>query len=96
MRTKPFIVIQNGRPIFTVYARSIEQARAIVAAKIAGEVIVVAVSLRLTSPLLVAFDGAGRWPRPPRAACPRWPASQPCRRRSGAALSVKPWSSSAS
>ncbi len=41
---KPFTVIQNGKPIFTVTAYSIEQARAIVAAKVAGEVIVVAVT----------------------------------------------------
>jgi hypothetical protein len=38
---RPFVVIQNAKPIFTVYARSIEQARAIVAAKVAGETIVV-------------------------------------------------------
>ena len=40
--TKPFVVIQNGKPIFTVHAYSLEQARAVVAAKVAGEVIVVA------------------------------------------------------
>lgn len=39
---QPFTVIQNGRPIFTVYAYSLEQARAVVAAKIAGETVVVA------------------------------------------------------
>ncbi|CAN7487175.1 hypothetical protein LJR220_004420 [Bradyrhizobium sp. LjRoot220] len=42
--TKPFTVIQNGKPLFTVHAYSIEQARALVAAKIAGETIVVAVT----------------------------------------------------
>jgi hypothetical protein len=42
---QPFVVIQNAKPIFTVYARSIEQARAIVAAKVAGETIVLPVSL---------------------------------------------------
>jgi hypothetical protein len=47
---RPFVVIQNAKPIFTVYARSIEQARAIVAARIAGETIV----------LPVSFDGARR------------------------------------
>ena len=41
---KPFTVIQNGKPLFTVTAYSIEQARAIVAAKVAGEVIIVAVT----------------------------------------------------
>ena len=35
MRTKPFTVIENGKPIFTVYAYSIEQARALVAAHLA-------------------------------------------------------------
>jgi hypothetical protein len=48
---KPFVVIQNAKPIFTVYARSIEQARAIVAARIAGETIVVGP---------VSMDGASR------------------------------------
>jgi hypothetical protein len=47
---QPFVVIQNAKPIFTVYARSIEAARAIVAAKVAGETIVVP----------VAQDGATR------------------------------------
>ncbi len=47
---KPFVVYQpvpgqNAKPLFTVHAYSIEQARAIVAAKVAGEVIVIAVSL---------------------------------------------------
>ena len=42
--TKPIVVIQNGRPIFTVYAYSAEAARALVAAKVAGETIVVAVT----------------------------------------------------
>ena len=37
---RPFVVIQNAKPIFTVYARSLEQAQAIAAAKIAGETIV--------------------------------------------------------
>jgi hypothetical protein len=32
---KPFIVIQNNRFLFTVYARSIEQARDIVAVRLA-------------------------------------------------------------
>ena len=34
---KPFTVIQNGKPLFIIHAYSIEQARAIVAAKVAGE-----------------------------------------------------------
>jgi hypothetical protein len=38
---QPFVVIQNAKPIFTVYAYSLEQARALVAAKITGETIVV-------------------------------------------------------
>ena len=38
---KPFTVIQNGKPLFTIHAYSLEQARAIVAAKVAGETIVV-------------------------------------------------------
>jgi hypothetical protein len=33
--TKPFVVIPNGKPLFTVYAYSAEQARALVAAKVA-------------------------------------------------------------
>jgi hypothetical protein len=62
---KPFTVFQpipgqNAKPIFTVHAYSIEQARAIVAAKVAGETIVIAVTLRPTSPLLDALDGASR------------------------------------
>ena len=48
---RPFTVIQNAKPIFTVYARSIEQARAIVATRIAGETIVVGP---------VSLDGASR------------------------------------
>jgi len=57
VRTTPFTVYQpvpgqNAKPLFTVHAYSIEQARAIVAAKVAGEVIVIAVSLAPTSPLL--------------------------------------------
>ncbi|MEY9415110.1 hypothetical protein ABIF69_001552 [Bradyrhizobium japonicum] len=38
---QPFIVIQNGKPLFTVYAYTLAQARALVAAKVAGETIVV-------------------------------------------------------
>jgi hypothetical protein len=50
MRTKPFTVFQqepgqSPKPLFTVYAYSLEQARALVAAKVAGETIVVAVTL---------------------------------------------------
>ncbi|UGY28159.1 hypothetical protein HU675_0016140 [Bradyrhizobium septentrionale] len=40
---QPFTVFQNGKPLFTVHAYSIEQARALVAAKVAGETIVVAI-----------------------------------------------------
>ena len=47
---KPFVVVQNGKPIFTVYAYTAQQARALVATKVAGETIVVA----------VALDGASR------------------------------------
>ena len=49
---KPFVVIQNGKLIFTVYAYSLEQARAIVAAKVAGETIVVGVATHGTSPMI--------------------------------------------
>jgi hypothetical protein len=47
---KPFTVLQpipgqTAKPLFTVYAYSLEQARALVAAKVAGETIVVPVSL---------------------------------------------------
>ena len=51
MRTaKPYTVFQptpgqNPKPLFTVHAYSLAQARALVAAKVAGETIVVAVSL---------------------------------------------------
>jgi hypothetical protein len=40
---KPFTVFQpgTGQPIFTVFAYSIEQARTIAAAKVAGRIIVV-------------------------------------------------------
>ena len=43
---KPFVVFQpipgkNPKPLFTIHAYSIEQARALVAAKIAGKIIVV-------------------------------------------------------
>jgi hypothetical protein len=47
---KPFTVFQPlpgqtfPKPLFVIYAYSIEQARALVAAKVAGAVIVVAVS----------------------------------------------------
>jgi hypothetical protein len=41
---KPFTVYQDAKPILTVYAYSIEQARALVAAKVAGETIVRPVS----------------------------------------------------
>jgi hypothetical protein len=58
MRTKPYTVLQNGKPIFTVYARSLEAARAIVAAKVAGEVIVVAVSIKPA--VSAAFNGAAQ------------------------------------
>ncbi len=42
---RPFAVIQNGTFLFIVHAYSLAQARTIVAAKVAGETIVVAVSL---------------------------------------------------
>lgn len=47
---KPFTVYQpipgqNPKPLFTIHAYSLAQARALVAAKVAGETIVVAVSL---------------------------------------------------
>ena len=41
-----------AKPLFVIHAYSLAQARAIVAAKVAGEVIVIAVSLAPTSPLL--------------------------------------------
>jgi hypothetical protein len=39
---RPFAVFISGKFSFTVHARSLEQAQAIVAAKVAGEAIVVA------------------------------------------------------
>jgi hypothetical protein len=39
---KPFTVYQDAKPILTVYAYTLAQARQIVAAKVAGETIVVA------------------------------------------------------
>jgi len=42
---QPFVVIQNAKPLFTVYAYSLEQAAGIVAAKVAGETIVLPISL---------------------------------------------------
>jgi hypothetical protein len=39
---RPFVVIQNGTFLFVIHAYSLEQARALVAAKVAGETIVVA------------------------------------------------------
>ena len=47
---RPFTVIQNGRFLFTVYARSIEAARAIVAARIADTTGVLIVAPRKGSP----------------------------------------------
>jgi hypothetical protein len=52
---KPYTVLQpipgqNPKPLFTVHAYSLAQARALVTAKVAGEVIVVAVTR----------DGAGQ------------------------------------
>jgi hypothetical protein len=59
--TKPFTVFQNGKPLFTVYAYSAEQARALVAAKVAGAVIVVAVKFQKPPlPVAAARDGAAR------------------------------------
>jgi hypothetical protein len=58
MRTKSFTVIQNGKPIFIVHAYSLDQARALVATKVAGEAIVVA-QTKLSSWDL-CFDGAAR------------------------------------
>jgi hypothetical protein len=58
---KPFTVTQNGKPIFTIHAYSLDQAGALVAAKVASETIVVAVRVvPLTSSLLAALDGAGQ------------------------------------
>ena len=56
---KPFTVFQpipgqNPKPLFIIHAYSIAQARAIVAAKVAGETVVVAVSLWFL-PRLVRF-----------------------------------------
>jgi hypothetical protein len=41
---RPFVVIQNGRFLFIVHAYSIEQARALAAATVAGETIIVGAS----------------------------------------------------
>jgi hypothetical protein len=56
--TEAFTVIQNGKPLFTVYAYSLEAARAVVATKVAGETIVVAVPLK--SAVSAASNGASR------------------------------------
>ena len=53
MTPKPFAILrpgQNPTPLFVIYARSIEAARAVAAAMIAGETIV----------LPVTREGAGR------------------------------------
>ena len=49
---QPFTVIQNGKPLFTIHAYSLEQARALVAAKVAGETIVVAVTRDGAAPMI--------------------------------------------
>jgi len=46
---KPFLVIQNAKPLFTVTAYSIKQVKTIIAAMIEGEAIVVAVTRDGTS-----------------------------------------------
>ena len=62
--TKPYTVFQPilgqsiPRFLFVIHARSLEQARALVAAKVAGEVIVVAVTLN--SGVSPPFNGAAR------------------------------------
>ena len=43
---QPFVVIQNAKPIFTVYARSLEAARVIVAARLADTTGVLIVAQR--------------------------------------------------
>lgn len=50
MRTKPYTVLQpipgqNPKQLFTLHAYSLEQARTLVAAKVAGETIVLPISL---------------------------------------------------
>ena len=88
---KPFTVYQpipgqNPKPLFTIHAYSLEQARAIVAAKVAGETIVVAVLTRRSQPMIPDT----------KTAFPRWPASQRCRSASVADWSAKRWSSPSS
>jgi hypothetical protein len=66
MRTpKPFTVFQpipgqNPKPLFIVHAYSLAQARAIVAAKVAGAIIVVAVKFQKPPLVAAARDGASR------------------------------------
>jgi hypothetical protein len=48
---RPFVVIQNRTFLFVIHAYSLEQARALVAAKVAGETIVV---------VPTSLDGASR------------------------------------
>jgi hypothetical protein len=47
---QPFAVIQNGRPIFTIHAYSLDQARAIVAARLADTTGIRIVAQRKGSP----------------------------------------------
>ena len=63
--TKPFTVYQpvpgqNPKALFTVHAYSLAQARALVAAKVAGAVIVVAVKFQKPPLVAAARDGASR------------------------------------
>ncbi|MBA4033196.1 MAG: hypothetical protein C0480_01130 [Bradyrhizobium sp.] len=46
MHTKPFAVIQRGTILFTVHAYSLDQAKAIVAARVVGETVVVDAEVR--------------------------------------------------
>lgn len=38
--TRPFVVFQDGRIIFTIHARSLRQARALVASRVVGVTVV--------------------------------------------------------
>ncbi len=91
---KPFTVFQpvpgqNGKPLFIVHAYSIEQARALVAAKVAGETIVVAAA---SSPRRREPDDPRHQERPSRDGLRLSHAEV----RSDAAWSARRWSSPSS
>jgi hypothetical protein len=89
---KPFTVFQTipgqtfPKPLFVIHAYSLEQARALVSQGRGRDHRCRSGLARRSQPMIPI----------PGAAFPRWPASQRCRRRLGAAWSAKPWSSPSS